>query len=541
MTYNDYKLKIKENEGKWEELVELGRVRKFDDKAKREGFQRFFRYCSLYVFLKNLLGFKDLNSIHKELCWFMEEKDLFKLVLMPRYSFKSSLCTIGYALWELVRNPNQRILIYSDATAKAEAFLTSVKAQIDGSVENSIFAKIYNFYNTDKTATWNLSQIVIKERTTTYPEPSVDTGGIETTKVGMHYDTIIFDDIVSDKNVTTKAQMDKVAECYKKALSLLKPGGKVQIIGTRWNFGDLYGRLIAENNIRNTFKIFIKPAITEDGTYLFDNIGENSLTEEFLNQQKINQGTYTFSCLYQNNPVDPETAVFRLADFSFYGAIKKDDLYITATCDPAGEGEDFTAITVVGTDCNMDMHILDIVNEHLQPSEIIEKILNLHHRYTFKMFGLERNFYRGMLKKALDDKINEVRRLNPHFKLFGMREFEPSGRKGENKRNRIMALQPYHERGAIKFPGEKLELLQDGFSILSYQMRQFPHSAHDDILDSLAYHLSLVNRGGLVKKAELPHNSPAELERRAYDKEAQQMNRLPRRFRRKLNSQLAFS
>jgi len=189
----------------------------------------------------------------------------------------------------------------------------------------------------------------------------------------------------------------------------------------------------------------------------------------------------------------------------------------------------------------MDMYILEIVNAHMQPSEIVEKIINLHYKYKFKMFGLEKNFFRGMLKKELERRIQKERQENQGFKLFGTHEFEPSGRKGQNKTNRIMALQPYHERGALKFPGEKLELLTNEFSDLAYQMIQFPHSSHDDILDSLAYQLALSNRGGVVKKAELPHNSPAELERRALSDEYERWSMIPRRLRNRFNDQLAFS
>ena len=550
----DYNKRI-EKDWDWYREMEAGFQKDKDsptwDKSSNELIwkklhRNLFLKSTLYTLCRDCLGYRDLNEIHKELCWFLEEDHPFKLILMPRYTFKSSVATVAFSLFNLLRDKNHRVLIYSDAQSKAEAFLSSIKSHIEGNVEGSGFARWFDWFNRDKNATWNLSQIAIKGRTTSYPEPSVDTAGEGAGKVGMHYDTIIFDDLVSDKNVTTKDYMDKIANCYKKALSLLKPGGKVLLIGTRWHFGDLYGRLIAENPTTNMFKIFIKSAIAPDGTYLFDKIGPNSLTKEFLAQQKANQGTYTFSCLYMNSPTDPETAVFKNRDFSFYGAIKKDDLYITATCDPAGQGEDFTAITVLGTDNKMNMHILEIVNKNkMQPSEIIETVIRLHYKYTFRMFGLEKNFYRGMLKKALQERITLEQSENLNFKLFGMREFEPTSRRGQSKTNRIMALQPYHEKGSIKFPGDKYELLENEFSILANQMTCMTSDGckapHDDILDSLAYHLPLIQKGGLVKKAELPYNSPAELERRVYDQEINRMNRLPRRLRQRVIGQLAFS
>lgn len=509
---------------------------------RKEYAKTYFEfYTDFHKFCRECLGYKDMNSIHRELCDFLQyDQNKFKLVLMPRYTFKSSVCTVGYALWKLIRNPDTRILIYSDAATKAVGFLSSIKAHIEGKVAGSKFRDYFPSWETDpKSGKWNENQIVLSSRKTAKPEPNVDTGGEGTTKVGFHYDIIIFDDLVSDKNVTTKDQMDKCEDCYKKSLSLLRPGGEVIITGTRWHFGELYGRIIAESSIKGNFGLFIRKA-EKEGKYLFSDIGEHSLTKDFLDRQRVELGSYFYSCLYQNEPTDDETRIFKTSDFAFYGAIKKDDLYITATCDPAGEGEDFTAITVVGTDHNMDMHILDIVNKHLQPSEIVSEIIRLHYKWTFKMFGLETNFYRGMLSQELERRIREERIANENFILFGVHEFEATARKGEGKHNRILGLQPYHERKALKFPGEKLELLQGDFRELSFQMFQFPHSAHDDIIDSLAYHLPLIRKGGVVKKQEFQENTPAWLEKQWLEKELERNAHLPRRWRRQLPT-LAFS
>ena len=512
--------------------------------AQIETLRTLIGVATLYDFFYTYLGFKDLNNVHRELCAFLNEKSLFKLILMPRYSFKSTLCTVGYSIHRLLHNTNMRILIYSDASTKAQGFLSSIKAHFEGKVEKSVFYLAHKWASDGRESKWNENQIVIRGRTTSYPEPSVDTAGSDTSLIGKHYDLIIFDDIVSDKNITTKDQMDNITECYRKALSLLRPGGEVIIVGTRWHFGDLYGRIIAENDVKQNFKIFLVDG-EEDakyGKYCFASIG---LTREFLGEQKKNQGSSIYSCLYRNNPISDESAVFKMEDFSFYGAVKPDDLYITVTCDPAGEGEDFTAIVVVGCDNNMDMHILDIANEHLQPSQIVERIINFQYKYNFKILGIETNFFRGMLEPEIKRRRDEEHRNNPEkFNLFGVVEFEASSKKGAGKHARIMSLQPFHERKAIKFPGEKIELLKGSFSELAWQMVQYTHdgakSPHDDAVDALAYHVSLIRKGGLVKKSELPRNSPAWLEYQSYEKEIKNNSSLPRRLRRQI-SDLAFS
>lgn len=502
---------------------------------------------NLEVFCSDYLGYKDLNEQHIELCKFLNSKKRFKLILMPRYSFKSCVCTIGYSLWKLWFNPNLRILIYSDATLKAEGFLTSIKNHIEGKTLGSIFRTEFGNWETDpnRKGKWSNREIIISKRTNAHAESTVETAGQETSLIGKHYDIIIFDDIVSDKTVTTKEQMDKTSECYQKALSLLKPGGEILMIGTRWHFGDLYGRIIDENDDKQTFDIFHRDADmkNEDGTLIFEDIG---LDREFLDFQKKEQGSYIYSCLYQNNPVDDETATFKTSNFSFYDKIDPRDLYITGTCDPGGgKGGDPTGITVLGTDHDMNMYILDIVNSDLQPSEIVQEIIRLHYKWKFRIFGIETNFYRGTLKYDLDIQTRiEYAEQPKNFPLFGLHEFQASITNTKNKNdrwhNRIRALQPYHERGVIKFPGKKFNLLQGDFRELAYQMIKYPNSPHDDILDSLAYHLPLIRKGGTVKQSGPPRHSPAWIERRIRDREVARQRELPRHLRKKIRP-LVFS
>ena len=195
----------------------------------------FFWFC------QEVLGYADLNREHQALCTFLQhDPSLVKLILMPRYSFKSSVATIGYVLWRLLSNPNERWLIYSDSTEKAEGFLVGIKNHLLGLSTSSKFRAVCGVWEVDpKRGVWNQYAIVIAPRTQAAVEPSVDTAGLETSKVGKHYDGIIWDDLQTDKNVTTKDLMDKVSDCYRKAQSLLKPGGLNLLLGTRWQERDL--------------------------------------------------------------------------------------------------------------------------------------------------------------------------------------------------------------------------------------------------------------------------------------------------------------
>jgi len=496
--------------------------------------------ANYFDFCRDCLGYKDMNGEHEALCTMLQSgRRKFRIILLPRYTFKSSVITMGFALWKLINNPNLRILIYSDSASKAQNFLTGIKNHIEGSMANSEFSKYFQNWSVDPhKGKWNESQIIISVRTQGHTEPTIDTGGIETSKVGMHYDLIFFDDIVSDLNVTTKDQMDKNFGCYQKSLSLLKPGGEVVVTGTRWHFGDTYGRLIEENRTTKAFDVMIRDAEEiKDGKLIFENVG---LNRQFLDDQRRSQGSYIFSCLYRNSPVDDETATFKVADFKFYGSLEESDkphetglykdLFITGAIDPAGQGDDFTSITVVGTDRNLRMYILDIVNKHLQTNEMVDEIIRLNRMYHFRKFGVETVFFRGRLMKDIQMRIETERALQG-FHVFSLEELQTRWRKGEGKHDRIQALQPFHERGDLLFPGESFERMEGVWRELAFQMIQYPSAPHDDIIDSLSWNVQLMQRGGIPKKAGPPKYTPAWLERQWMEKYNDKMSRYPQKYR----------
>ena len=85
---------------------------------------------------------------------------------------------------------------------------------------------------------------------------------------------------MSQNNITTKEQMDKVIDFYKLALSLLELGGKFCLIGTRWHFNDLYNHII--ENEGHKFNFLTQGAINPDGSLWF----ASRLTKEFLDDQR---------------------------------------------------------------------------------------------------------------------------------------------------------------------------------------------------------------------------------------------------------------
>lgn len=469
----------------------------------------------LYYFDKYILGYKDMEETpHRELCNFMYNNQppieqegpegyikynglKRKLIEEPRGSFKSSVVTCGYSLHRMVLNPNIRILIASEKLHIAQKFLSEIKGHIS---RNDYFRTLYGVMDTKKDdQSWNLSEITTSTRTKNLKEPTVSTAGVDVTKVGMHYDLIIVDDPVSQNNITSKEQIDKVLEWFKLLYSLLDPGGELVVIGTRWDYGDLYGTLQEEPYV-GTFDILIRKAEWEDGgerKLLFP----QRLSHEFLDETKKMQGVYQFSCQYLNDPVPRGEAEFREDYFRYYldADMRSTDLAKYMCLDPAismSAQADYTVFVIVGVDEKNNLYILHIDRGKYTPSQIIDKFMQKAKLYGTIANGLETNAYQKMLKYQLNDRMRET------GEFYNITELKLN--KNVEKEYRIRRLQPRYEQGTIFHRRNDL-----GISELEYELLHFPKAKHDDIADALASTLEILqvpmSRSSKNKKKHKKH------------------------------------
>lgn len=198
----------------------------------------FFRH-SLYLLAKHLLGYKDINwRTHGRAIRALESPKPRKLVVMPRGSFKSSLGSVAYPIFRLLKNPNERILLDSELYTNSKNLLREIKLHL----EKERLCEIYGEFKTK--IIWNEGEIVIAQRTKILKEASITCTGIGAEKTGQHYDTIIMDDMNSPSNSGTPEGCQKVIDHYKYMNAILEPHGTLVIIGTRYGALDLIQHVI---------------------------------------------------------------------------------------------------------------------------------------------------------------------------------------------------------------------------------------------------------------------------------------------------------
>jgi hypothetical protein len=188
-------------------------------------------------FLKDVLGYVDIvEGVHGPIVKLLTDRSSrYKMFLLPRGSFKTSIVSIGYPLWRLAYEPDLRILLDSKTLDRAKMILSEIKWHIE---YNDRFKEIYGEWK--NIPGWQEDAVTIPQRTRPLKEPSIATGGVDSPRTGGHYDIIIADDLHDEKNITTDLMRQRVILHYKTLHPILEPDGELIIVGTRWHTEDVY-------------------------------------------------------------------------------------------------------------------------------------------------------------------------------------------------------------------------------------------------------------------------------------------------------------
>lgn len=205
------------------------------------GMQELYRK-SLFLTAKYLLGYRDVNwRTHGDMIRALEEDSTRKLIVMPRGTFKSSLSSVAYPIWILLRNPDARILLDSEVYTNSKNFLREISLHLQSDRVTRVFGSFIG-------PVWNEGELIIRQRTKVLKEASITASGIGAEKTGQHYDFEIMDDLNSPSNSNTPEGREKVVNHYRYNMAILEPHGTAVLVGTRYAALDAIG-FVLKNEI----------------------------------------------------------------------------------------------------------------------------------------------------------------------------------------------------------------------------------------------------------------------------------------------------
>lgn len=242
-----------------------------------------------------------------------------------------------------------------------------------------------------------------------------------------------------------------------------------------------------------------------------------------LKKELDDQGlTHEFYLEYMNNPTPAEDAVFRSDMFRYYSEETEDDkrrmdkLENVVILDPAKTEKvhnAFTAIVGVAIDPMKNcIYVRDIVNAHLRPLDIYNRVFEMAEKINAGAIGFEVTGLSEFIKQPLTD---EMFRRGKHYDLVELHARRGQGEystKNKGKEGRVAQLAVYYKRGSVYHN-------RTCSTVLENQLLAYPRSKFWDVMDAFSYIIQMKSLGDRffvedsLDDDEFPHDDPEEFER----------------------------
>ncbi len=235
---------------------------------------------------RNPRGYWLTERVHKPICDLLEllgrrwlrQRALKKqgrvrfMAIIPRGFGKTVSITKSFPVWLQLHDPNLACVIDSESASKAESFLSSIKALLQGDDPHALFTWLYgDWKNPDRK--WRDSEFTHALRTqTALTEPSFKTASVETGVTGLHPDFLALDDPISQERLREQGNWIQLANNHVAALTpALRTDSFFMVIGTPYTNNDVINTTLAEDGVKEAYGMTMPtsmPAPSEDGKWI---------------------------------------------------------------------------------------------------------------------------------------------------------------------------------------------------------------------------------------------------------------------------------
>ena len=435
---------------------------------------------------------RKLQEGYKKL---LSGQDVRMMIFMPPRHGKSDMATQKFPSWVLGKSPDIPVMVASYSDELATDFGMRTRDIMQTPEYSAMFktklrtdAKAKGKWLTDNGGSYT----------------AVGVGGALT---GRGFKIGIIDDPFKNREeADSPIVRDSRDNWYKSTFSTREEGNSMVIfILTRWHEDDLAGRVLksaeAAKQAGEAYDewdiVEFKAIATEDEEYRKEGeaLWQGKFSLEKLMKKKSEMGSYEFSALYQQNPIDEENRKFKQSWFKYrdYKDIEDKQTYRTMSIDPRGkndikQGKDYIGITVNFIDDDNNWNLISY-RVKLSATDLIDLMFTNWQRYNLQKIGIEDNQFTQGLKVSWEEEMKK-RGVFPYIELLK--------HGGTQKELRIEALVPRYEHGNI------FHLKIDGVnqcSDLEEELTLFPKATNDDASDSAAYQIQLAHKPA-------PNNAP---------------------------------
>lgn len=456
----------------------------------------------LFFLAYGILGYTRLaQNLHGHLCAHVAatEEYRFREYLLPRFHFKSTILTISHSIqialpyteadakydlndaplpWPFELGPDARILIGHETAEGAARFLYAITDHVTGNETlQMLFPEIVPSKRTHRINKWELEL----PRSKVFPEPTFDTMGVGAKSQGRHYNHIKLDDIYGDKardseaeDTATKLWVDNIQAFFDTFAR-----DKLDFIGTRYKFDDLYGHV--EEAYGDQLVIYRRAVVEENEFGVKVPIFPEEITEKNLEILKKNPRIYRAQML--NDPAADDVGfnsewkryffwIDKRRIAVFHGTHREildtRDFDICILIDP-GLGKT-GGFAVTGMDHRAKVFVLQAIPLGLSHPALVELIFNTVAKWQPRVVAIESDFFASVYEHWLQA---EMPRRGIYFHVESVKTKE------RLKDERILGLSTYMASEQFYINQQQTEL--------DREIDQFGKTKNIHILDALGY------------------------------------------------------
>ena len=393
----------------------------------------------------------------------IERGDIDRLLIIepPRHG-KSLLVSQRFPAWYMGRNPTDEVIHCSYGGELVSGFGRRLRNLMLSDEHTSVFPECRLATDSKAANLWHTSQDGV------YVAAGV--GGPITGR-GAHL-LLIDDPVKSREEAESETMRNRAWDWYQNDAytRLMRNGGRIVCVSTRWHEDDLVGRLLNDQaKGGDQWTMLHHQAIRNDGSVLWP----AKYPLEVLERTKRAIGPRAWQSLYQGDPTPEAGAYFKRDWITMAPMPPKEELRYYGASDYAvtDDGGDYTVHAVVGIDTIGRMWLVDLWRKQTTSLKWIGPMLDMMVKWNPVCWAEEK----GQIEKAVGPFLLKEQMAR---KVYTRREQFTSA---TDKPTRARSIQ-----GRIEYLGLYLPHDAPWASTVETELLKFPTGTHDDIVDTLS-------------------------------------------------------
>lgn len=506
-------------------------------------FQREMCLSSIYYLGYHILGIEKMYAETKDgeivyhpfvfnRCMEVQEEPDYCIDIWAREHFKSTIITTLLTIQDLLKDPNMAVCIYSYNATIARSFVASIRRNLEKNELRRLFPDIIpseaeitrGFEGRDSSddvqmgrITWSDAALTLK-RSTARKEPSLSGYGlVRGGPTGMHFDLIVYDDVVTRDTVKTPYLSQDATEAWQNSINTGSGENvRVRIVGTRYSMTDTYGTIIQQGRYRLRQYPCMESVDGEDVPSLY--------TMEYLEQKRASMNGLVWASQMMCTPFASDTFRFD-ADWISERCDpdevwrNRDSYNIYILVDPANtksRWSDYNALVVVALGADGRYYVPDLIREKMEIYDRINALFALVRKWENSR-QRPRVFYEKSAVSNDKSVIDERMRQTGYYFQFTYVSTRPrldNAPAKVTKEARIESLSAKLIERRVVLASHVVRERLDGTeedmmrSFVEEEYMLYPFCDHDDALDALS-RIADQETGSMMLPPSRRHRAPS--------------------------------